>query len=406
MNDATVIGAGIAGSIAALSLATRTGSAPGSVTVIAGPAGATHLSPGVLDGMPADDCMPLIQRVDAFALGDCAVATLAGVVRTGTGRDRALLDLGALRGEVLIPRSTRHGWDADALARSLSDSKLARARGLSFRAFDAALVRYADERFIPDAALAARHDQDERAAWLVGRLRAALGSVSAGAVAGVLLPPWLGAARERATMVTGALGLPCGEIAVGLAGPAGFRFAAARDRAFAEAGVRVVTGFVASVIEGADGVAIALEDGQRFESRACVLATGGLVGGGLNYEPSEAIESAEYPLAARPWARASLADAPVGVRGRLLVAPGSLFGVAPEAIAWPFVEDGDLERVGVLVDDQGRVRDAKRLYACGELVADRARTWFEAANSGAAAGAAAAGVTPFADAGARARSSG
>lgn len=392
MNDVTVIGAGIAGTAAALELArARTA---GSVAVIVGPAGATQLGPGVFDGAPDDDARNVLGALGdaAYALGDCAVATLAGIVRSGTGLDRALLDLGAIEGEVLVPRSTRRGWDADSLARTLSASPLARERGLSFRAIDASLVRYADERFLPDAAIAARHDDPERAQWLVERLRLALAPAlargrgeAATKIGGVLLPPWLGATHQRASALTTELGLPCGEIVVGLAGPAGFRFAAARDRAFAEARVRTVAGFVHSVVEGTDFVIIELEDGATIETRACVLATGGLVGGGLRYEPSDAMESAEYPLEARPYARASIADVPVGVRGRLLGAPGSLFGVAPEAIAWPFVENADLERVGVLVDDDGRVRGSKRLFACGELVADRLRTWFEAARSGAIA---------------------
>ncbi len=420
MNEVTVIGAGIAGTAAALELA-RVIAADG-VTVIVGPAGATQLGPGVFDGSPDDDARNVLGALgaSAYALGDCAVATLAGIVRTGTGRDRALLDLGALEGEVLVPRSTRQGWDADALARTLSASPFARERGLAFRAFDASLVRYADERFLPDAAIAARHDDAERAQWLVERLRIALAAAHASGeartkIAGVLLPPWLGATHQRASALTAELGVPCGEIVVGLAGPAGFRFAAARDRAFAEARVRTIAGFVHGVVEGTDSVVIELEHGAKIETRACVLATGGLVGGGLRYEPSDAMESAEYPLEARPYARASIADVPVGVRGRLLGAPGSLFGVAPEAIAWPFVENADLERVGVLVEDDGGVRDSKRLFACGELVADRVRSWFEAARSGAiaarSAGASAsahvdAGLRLSADAADRARSSG
>lgn len=415
MNDVTVIGAGIAGTAAALELARA--NAAGGVTVIVGPAGATQLGPGVFDGSPDDDARNVLGALgaSAYAFGDCAVATLAGIVRTGTGRDRALLDLAALEGDVLLPRSTRQGWDADALARTLSASPLARERRLAFRAFDASLVRYADERFLPDATIAARHDDAERAAWLAGRLRIALAlaSGSAGKIGGVLLPPWLGAIHQRASALTAELGVPCGEIVVGLAGPAGFRFAAARDRAFAEARVRTIAGFVRSVVEDTDSVMIELEDGAKIETRACVLATGGLVGGGLRYEPSDAMESAEYPLEARPYARASIADVPVGVRGRLLGAPGSLFGVAPEAIAWPFVENADLERVGVLVEDDARVRGSKRMFACGELVADRARSWFEAARSGAIAGRSARATAPVdaglrlsEDAAGRARSSG
>jgi glycerol-3-phosphate dehydrogenase subunit B len=399
VNDVTVIGAGVAGTAAALALA-ASGAA---VTVIVGPAGASQLAPGVFDGVVGEAAARVLAVLGAFALEPCAVATLAGVVRAGAGRDRALLDVGALEaGEVLVPRSTRQGWDADALARMLSASPLAIARGLVFRAIDASLVRYADERVVSDAVIAARHDDPERLGWLADRLRLALGGSRP---RGLLLPPWLGASEERASELGARLGTACGEIAIGLSGPAGFRFAAARDRALTRANVEMRRAFATRAVEGDASVIVELEGGDTLESRACVMATGGLVGGGLVYDPSEAAAAAEYPLEARPYARASVASMPVGVRDRLLVAPGSLFGVAPEAIAWPFVEESDLERVGVLVEDGGRVRGARRLFACGELVADRDRTWLAAASSGVEA-ASAASLTLSEGAGGRARSSG
>jgi hypothetical protein len=81
---------------------------------------------------------------------------------------------------------------------------------------------------------------------------------------------------------------------------------------------------------------------------------------------------------------------PLGAHGRPLDLPGSLFGVAPESLAWPLARDGHatMDRVGVLCDEHGRV--AAGLYAAGELVADAPRTWLAALESGARAGAAAA----------------
>jgi len=123
-----------------------------------------------------------------------------------------------------------------------------------------------------------------------------------------------------------------------------------------------------------------------------VLAAGGLLGGGLEYAPSEAMLAAALPRGARAPLRATL-DGPLtlGAHGRPLEAPGSLFGLAPEQIAWPFAPDGLLSRAGVLVGDDGRCATAPQgLFAAGEIVADAPRTWLIALVGGAVAGAAAA----------------
>jgi hypothetical protein len=90
----------------------------------------------------------------------------------------------------------------------------------------------------------------------------------------------------------------------------------------------------------------------------------------------------------------------LGAHGRPHEAPGTLFGVPPEAIAWPFAQDPLMDRVGVLCDEQGRVRmpqgngrqlgESDGLYAAGEITADAPRTWLSALESGVRAGSAAA----------------
>jgi hypothetical protein len=83
-------------------------------------------------------------------------------------------------------------------------------------------------------------------------------------------------------------------------------------------------------------------------------------------------------------------DAPVtlGTHGRALEAPGSQFGAEPERVAWPFVNDGLLERAGVLVDQDAACVGAPRgLYAAGELLSDGPKTWWHALTTGALAGA-------------------
>ena len=173
--------------------------------------------------------------------------------------------------------------------------------------------------------------------------------------------------------------MPCGEALALPGGPSGLRFERARDRALSAAGVYRVRARARRVEPAGAAAAwrVTTEDGSAFDAGAVVLATGGLLGGGIEYAPSEAILATALP----PWARAPLRaslDAPVsiGAHGRPLEIPGSLFGLAPETIAWPFSTDGLLGRAGVLVDDEGRcVRAPRDLFAAGELVADAPHTW-------------------------------
>src|SRR5262249_26976473 len=125
------------------------------------------------------------------------IATTAGRIRPARGRDLGLLDLAPLEGAlVLVPRVDRAGFDADAIAACLGDDPFARARGIRFVAVDLPVLRFDDERRIPDGDLAARHDDEARIAWLTTRLREGLSRrAQAGAV---LLGPMLGARSARA----------------------------------------------------------------------------------------------------------------------------------------------------------------------------------------------------------------
>ena len=121
--------------------------------------------------------------------------TTAGVVREARGHDAALLDAASVDvarnagRRIGVVRCSRPGWDADALAA---------AWGSSWVAIDARVLKYADERGIPDADFAARHDEESRLAWLAERLREALASRSeGGGLAGIVVPPSLGVDRPR-----------------------------------------------------------------------------------------------------------------------------------------------------------------------------------------------------------------
>jgi glycerol-3-phosphate dehydrogenase subunit B len=392
-----VVGGGIAGAAAALGAA-RSG---GAVTLVDGGPGASALATGALDLAPwrADDraAAPLpvaahdvLEALDAYRVTERAASlfTTAGIRRPARGRDAALLDAAPIADRpVGVVRCARPGWDADGLAR---------AWGGACVPVDATMLRHSDERVLPDADFAARHDEEARLEWLAGRLREALAARSGGdALAGLVLPPSLGVDRARAGELSRRVGLPCGE-ALGLpGGPAGLRFERARDRALSSARVQRVRAQARSVERGqgrsdVESWTVTLGDGALLDADAVVLATGGLLGGGLVYAPSEAIVAMALPPRANVPLRASL-EAPVrlGARGRALEAPGSLFGFAPEQIA--FSADGLLARGGVLVGEGGRCAGAAPgLYAAGEIVADVPRTWLRALIDGANAGALAA----------------
>lgn len=394
-----VVGAGVAGSAAALAAA-RGGAR---VVVLDGGAGASTLWTGAVDSAAGD--LAEGSRAVAEALGvrlePSLLVTTSFHARLAHGRDASLLDLHPLldaRARVGVVRVARPGWDAD---------EIVRAGGQGFVAVGASLLRHADEGSLADAELAARHDDDGRLGWLGERLREALARAGA-EVGGLLLPPSLGVERARAAELSSRVGVACGE-ALGLpGGPAGLRFEHARDRAFAAAGIAMRRGRVRGVSAagpsaGGAGARWRLDvDGEGLDAGAVVLAAGGLIGGGLEYQPSEAMEASALPPRSRPAYRCTV-EGPwsLAARGRPLDAPGSLFGVPPEDLCWPLAADPLADRVGVATSE-GRVvaepargaaapaRFAPALYAAGDVVADARRSWLEALDAGVRAGHAAA----------------
>lgn len=418
MSCVIVIGAGYAG-LAAAYAAARAGAR---TTLIVGRAGASELGSGALDLVPWSEreraasvpgAGPLlagaidaqvsdfIDHIGIFTLPEgggplATLATTAGALRVARGHDRALLDLGAHPGStVCLPRVGRAGWDADSLARAFGASSHARSLDLRFVAFDAQLHRFTAERTLGDADLAHRHDDPARLAWLAARLQEGLSRVEGRRV--VLLGPWLGLDEPRAAALEAALGLPAGEALVGVGSPAGMRFMAARDRQLWHLDVRRVDGAAARVDRGDGGYRVSLR-GERepLVADAVVLAIGGLVGGGVVYEPadyaagSEGADRANVPFRLSVEVAASLA-----LGGAPLDVVSSLQGPDLTA-AWPRgSRAGDLEAVGVSCDARGAVFSiGAGLYAAGDVIAGRPRTAIAAIQSGLIAGASAAATTP------------
>jgi glycerol-3-phosphate dehydrogenase subunit B len=391
--EVLVVGAGIAGTAATLAAA----KAGARVRVFDGGPGASSLATGAIDlhhwrAGAASTGDPLLARdvlgaLAAFVLpeGGSTLLTTAGVMRTALGHDAALLDLSPFAGRcVAVVRCARPGWDADALATAV---------GGAWIALEARVLRHVDERALVDAGFAALHDDEARLAWLADRLREALATAPTGSrPAALLLPPSLGVDRPRALALSQRVGIPCGEPVAMPGGPSGLRFERARDRALAGAGVERALERIARIERSERAWRVTTTAGTQLEALAVVLATGGLLGGGLEYAPLGRILDAPVPPRAHPPIRLTI-DAPVsmGAYGRPLEAPGTLFGAAPEHLAWPSAPDGLLERAGVLADEEGRcLRAPPGLYVAGEIVADATHTWLRALLSGASAGAAAA----------------
>jgi glycerol-3-phosphate dehydrogenase subunit B len=356
-----VIGSGAAGVAAALGAR----SAGADVTLVRGGPGASSLTSGALDGSVPNN--PVLARaipsvLDAlgiYTLGTCKLATSAGIVRVAAGRDRALCDLGASTGPVLIARVNHPAWDADALALGYAECDTTRP----YVAQDVALVMHTAERAMTHADIAALHDDEARLARTAERVRAGLTDT----FGAVLLPPWLGVSAPRAEALSKLVGVSCGEVLVGVGGPAGLRFEHARDAALEAAHVEIVDGRAARVTSSS--VTLDGDPKGTLTCEAVVLATGGLVGGGIAYTPGHE----------RSFALTYKAPATLGHDGKVLVVASSVHGIPPEAVSWPYADTPALERVGILSANAG-------LYAVGDALADGPRTMLGAFESGARAG--------------------
>jgi hypothetical protein len=382
-----VIGAGVAGTGAAWAAA----EAGADVLLFDGGPGASVLATGALDfDTTAGTDLPasVVAFLDSFGgyrvAPDVRLVTTAGVVRAAAGHDVALLDVSAAAGSgpIGVVDCDRPGWDARALARAWGDG---------FEVVEAPILRHTDERRLPDADFAGRHDEPERLAWLGARLREALERRS-GRFAALVLPPSLGQRQARARELSEIAGVECGE-AIGLpGGPAGLRFENGRERALA--GARVTLSRArAHQLSRAQHVWRVHDDGHVVDVGAVVVATGGLLGGGIEYRSPTAAEVTEGRPLPGPALRMTFGSPLViGAHGKPLEPASSTYGAVPEGLAWPASAQPILERAGVLLDGEGQ-GPAPGLFAAGDVVADAPRTWLRALAGGLRAGAAAARFT-------------
>jgi glycerol-3-phosphate dehydrogenase subunit B len=381
-----VIGPGVAGTAAAYAAAAE----GADVTLIGARPGATALGSGAIDGLTArpfgDDRARVLAFFEALDLWEidaerCRVATCAGVLREARGRDRAVLDLSrAPPGVVAVVDAGRAGWDAASLARAWTGEAWAKERGLRFEAAKVEVLRLADETSIPDADLAARHDDAERVRWLAERLR---GWPDLGSKSALVMGPWLGLRTPVAEELSRQLDLRVGEPLSPPGGVAGLRFELAREALLARSNVRRVKQR-ATALRVIDAMRVKVElDADAIEADAVVLALGGLAAGGIAWAPSRGGHGFELSV-----------DSPAAfaLAGHPLVPSGSPRGALFEDFAWSGrASAAGFERVGIWTDAEGRARDGEGrplgwLYAAGDVAADAPRTLLEAIRSGIAVG--------------------
>ncbi len=401
-----IVGAGLAGLAAAWS-ARRRGH---DVTIVSSGPGASALGGGAVDDVPweqlvrasralglaprarplADDVLAFSSDLGAWALADdklAWVATVAGRLRPARGRDRALLDLASLSGaRVLLPRVDRPSWDADTLARGLNDDPFARAHRLTFLAADVPVLRFDEERRIADGDLALRHDAEPRLEWLAAHLAEGLARTSSSAA---LLGPWLGAAASQAAALSQRAGAPVGEALLGVGSPRACASEAARDRLLASLDAHLLVDRVTTVSRD-DGFTLTLEHGPPLHADRVILALGGLIGGGLVYDPPDHSAAADLPhRRARPVhvipARPGHLDRQPRHRRphRRSDEPRS---TAPRSRSPPGPAATAPARSSPRASAAGE-RAAEGITAAGDVVAGRPRTALEAVAAGIRAGA-------------------
>ena len=404
--DVVVIGDGAAG-IAAAFAASRAGAR---TLVLSRGNGATSLYSGCLDRAASDahraepspphsDEGAFLDAMGIWTLGEreARVATLAGVVRTTGGRDRALLDLATCENAcVLVPRVDRPGWDADLLAGSWSEDAWCRDHGVRFEVFDAPLFDDERMRRASDGEVASSLDEPEHRDAFVEALSACVRRHGSGGA--VLVGPWLGVRSDVASMLTNRIGIYIGETATLLGGTAGARWENASEALLDRLGIRRVRGRVVRLVRSKDRWEIRIFDGEDpILARAVVLASGGVVGGGVVLTSAEEAAVEEVPPApTMPFSLSLHGPMVLAVDGRATEAVASLQGINLERFAWPrgSRERWLLDRVGILrngasaLDASGECLPG--MFVAGELATDQAAAMLPSIATGLDAGMAAA----------------
>ena len=209
------------------------------------------------------------------------VATELGLPRRTATAQKTVLSLEHVPGGVLAVARLRGYREGDARfqAASLADQADLAGAERHFAAVDVEFFRRRSDALLHPHEVAALLDGAEGRAALVRGVSRAITGLGFG---GLLLPPVLGLTDDTvAGALTQQLSVSVGETLASLAGPQGLRLDRRIRRALEEAGCRLRNARVSRIaVEG--GVArLTLSGGEELNADAVVLATGKLVGGGI-----------------------------------------------------------------------------------------------------------------------------
>jgi hypothetical protein len=202
------------------------------------------------------------------------------VVRPADQVARGLLELRALsQATIGVWDLPRQDWRASALCISLLENTWVRERGLRFVPLSLPDLVSDAECSLPLAAFVHLFDEPERQRGFLSRLDALREKTGVDAL---LTGPWLGS--TTALFEVGSM-FPFGESLSPPEGPFGFRFARAREAWLSSRKIDCHNERVVALRKVDDGVEIDcfLDHGERRIRKAglCIVATGGLVGGGV-----------------------------------------------------------------------------------------------------------------------------
>jgi glycerol-3-phosphate dehydrogenase subunit B len=371
-----VIGAGIAGSAAAWA-ASRAGA---EVVLVSDRSGASELYSGAVDSdvWEREDEAAIDTDVLSFvtALGvwtatpkRCLLATPAGILRSARARDVGLLDLAPLAGKrIAVADVVRNDWDAELVARGLSQTPFAKQTGTRFTPVELPLPKLTDARAFSAWDFARGFDTSERLEELAGFFRSVRGNHDAW-----LTGPWLGTLGSTIETLRKQSGVSVGESTSPPGGAAGARFENARDSLLEGLNKTTRVRSRVTAIEPTDESRWSVKTtDQSFAADRVVIAAGGVAAGGIQLDGARPDHPGGACFHLSFSAPVSLELDGLGIDG-----VSSLHGV-------DFAARGlsTLERIGIACTDGVAVRGAKHLYAAGDAISGRTRTVLEAVSSG------------------------
>jgi hypothetical protein len=312
------------------------------------------------------------------------LATVSGETRSARVAHRALLNLRALAPGARIAIPSAPGIYAEPLARALNESPLAREQRLLFSVIPSTLCKHRDEHDVSMLELAKRHDEPARQAFLLRELAA----IAQSGHQACLLPPILGTLPDTCARLQAEAPLVIGELYGFTPSPMSLRYASAVATALGNLAIPRIRAKVTAISFIGNCIVAETDTGERWSARALVLATGGILGGGLRYTPAAAGDGREFPFRASDEFALGL-DGTVpstlelcrrvhhardfGPSETTRIEPSSLHGSDPEQL-FDLSGRGPMLQIGVRCDQNGRayLRDetiadaAGRIWVCGD----------------------------------------